>query len=43
MQSAPIFYVVPGSTVKRIIDENKQQVFDAVEEVVTGLAEEWVD
>jgi 2,3-diaminopropionate biosynthesis protein SbnB len=32
VQSAPIFYVVPGSTVKRIIDENKQQVFDAVEE-----------
>ena len=31
MQSAPTFYVVPGSTVKRVIDDNKQQVFDAVE------------
>jgi 2,3-diaminopropionate biosynthesis protein SbnB len=30
--SAPIFYVVPGSTVKRVIDDNKKQVFDAVEE-----------
>jgi 2,3-diaminopropionate biosynthesis protein SbnB len=29
--SAPIFYVVPGSTVKRVIDDNKKQVFDAVE------------
>jgi N-[(2S)-2-amino-2-carboxyethyl]-L-glutamate dehydrogenase len=29
--SAPIFYVVPGSTVKRTIDDNKKQVFDAVE------------
>ncbi|MGB8105794.1 MAG: 2,3-diaminopropionate biosynthesis protein SbnB, partial [Pseudolabrys sp.] len=31
MPSAPIFYVVPGSTVKRVIDDNKKQVFDAVE------------
>ncbi len=31
MLSAPTFYIVPGSTVKRIIDDNKQQVFDAVE------------
>src|SRR6476620_9644155 len=31
MLSAPTFYVVPGSTVKRVIDENKKQVFDAVE------------
>ena len=31
MLSAPIFYVVPGSTVKRAIDDNKKQVFDAVE------------
>ncbi len=29
--SAPTFYVVPGSTVKRVIDDNKKQVFDAVE------------
>jgi ornithine cyclodeaminase len=29
--SAPTFYVVSGSTVKRVIDENKKQVFDAVE------------
>jgi 2,3-diaminopropionate biosynthesis protein SbnB len=29
--SAPTFYVLPGSTVKRIIDDNKQQVFDSVE------------
>jgi ornithine cyclodeaminase len=29
---APTFYVVPGSTVKRAIENNKQQVFDAVEE-----------
>jgi len=31
MPSAPIFYVVPGSTVKRVIDDNRKQVFDAVE------------
>src|SRR5207344_333945 len=31
MSSAPTFYVVPGSTVKRVIDDNKKQVFDAVE------------
>ena len=31
MLSAPAFYVVPGSTVKRMIDDNKEQVFDAVE------------
>jgi ornithine cyclodeaminase/alanine dehydrogenase-like protein (mu-crystallin family) len=30
--SAPVFYVVPGSTVKRVIDGNQKQVFDAVEE-----------
>jgi N-[(2S)-2-amino-2-carboxyethyl]-L-glutamate dehydrogenase len=29
--SAPTFYVVPGSTVKRVIDDNRKQVFDAVE------------
>jgi N-[(2S)-2-amino-2-carboxyethyl]-L-glutamate dehydrogenase len=29
--SAPLFYVVPGSTVKRVIDDNKKQVFEAVE------------
>jgi N-[(2S)-2-amino-2-carboxyethyl]-L-glutamate dehydrogenase len=29
--SAPTFHVVPGSTVKRIIDDNKRQVFTAVE------------
>jgi ornithine cyclodeaminase len=28
---APIFYVVPGPVVKRVIDDNKKQVFDAVE------------
>jgi 2,3-diaminopropionate biosynthesis protein SbnB len=32
LQYAPTFYIVPGSTVKRVIDANKQQVFDAVEE-----------
>jgi 2,3-diaminopropionate biosynthesis protein SbnB len=32
MQSAPTFYVVPGSTVKRVIDDNRLQVFDAVED-----------
>src|SRR3954469_15658423 len=31
MPSAPTFYVLPGSTVKCIIDDNKKQVFDAVE------------
>ena len=31
MLSPPVFYVVPGSTVKRVIDDNKKQVFDAVE------------
>src|SRR5258705_995481 len=31
MPSAPTFHVVPGSTVKRVIDGNKKQVFDAVE------------
>ncbi|MGB6660726.1 MAG: 2,3-diaminopropionate biosynthesis protein SbnB [Xanthobacteraceae bacterium] len=31
MPSAPTFYVIPGSTVKRVIDDNKKQVFDAVE------------
>jgi N-[(2S)-2-amino-2-carboxyethyl]-L-glutamate dehydrogenase len=31
MPPAPTFYVVPGSTVKRVIDDNKKQVFDAVE------------
>ena len=31
MPSAPTFYVVPGSTVKRVIDDNQKQVFDAVE------------
>ena len=30
-QPAPIFYVVPGPIVKRVIDANKKQVFDAVE------------
>ncbi len=32
MSPAPIFYVVPGPVVKRVIDANKKQVFDAVEE-----------
>jgi 2,3-diaminopropionate biosynthesis protein SbnB len=31
MAAAPTFYVVPGSTVKSIIDDNRDQVFDAVE------------
>ena len=31
MPSAPTFYVVPGSTVKRVIDDNRKQVFHAVE------------
>jgi N-[(2S)-2-amino-2-carboxyethyl]-L-glutamate dehydrogenase len=29
--AAPTFYIVPGSIVKRVIDDNKKQVFDAVE------------
>jgi ornithine cyclodeaminase len=29
--AAPTFYVVPGSTVKSVIDGNRKQVFDAVE------------
>ena len=28
--SAPTFYVVPGSTVKRVIDDNRKQVISAV-------------
>ncbi len=31
MAAAPTFYVVPGSTVKSAIDDNRNQVFDAVE------------
>src|ERR1700745_1145299 len=31
MPSAPTFYVIPGSTVKRVIERNKKQVVDAVE------------
>ena len=31
MAAAPTFYVVPGSTVKKVIDDNRSQVFDAVE------------
>ena len=31
MAAAPTFYVVPGSTVKSVIDDNRDQVFDAVE------------
>jgi N-[(2S)-2-amino-2-carboxyethyl]-L-glutamate dehydrogenase len=31
MPSAPTFYVVPGSAVKCVIDDNRKQVFDAVE------------
>src|SRR5258705_8911134 len=31
MPSAHTFYVVAGSTVKRVIDDNKKRVFDAVE------------
>ena len=31
MAPAPTFYVVPGSTVKRVIDDNRKQVFEAVE------------
>ena len=40
MLSAPIFYVVPGSTVKRAIDDNKKQVFDAVEAATVSTAPE---
>lgn len=32
MTDAPIFYVISGSPVKKLIDENKKQVFDAVAE-----------
>ena len=31
MSPAPIFYVVPGPVVKRVIDAHQKQVFDAVE------------
>lgn len=31
MASAPTFYVVPGSTVKSVIGDNKSKVFEAVE------------
>ena len=31
MSAAPIFYVVPGPVVKRVIDANKKQIFDTVE------------
>ena len=31
MAAAPTFYVVSSSTVKSVIDENRNQVFDAVE------------
>ena len=31
MAVAPTFYVVPGSTVKNVIDSNKKHVFEAVE------------
>ena len=31
MAVAPTFYVVPGSTVKNVIDNNKKHVFEAVE------------
>jgi ornithine cyclodeaminase len=31
MSPAPLFDVVPGPVVKRVIDANKKQVFDAVE------------
>jgi 2,3-diaminopropionate biosynthesis protein SbnB len=32
LAAAPTFYVVSGSTVKRVIDDKRNQVFDAVEE-----------
>lgn len=31
MSNPPAFYVVPGTAVRRAIEENRQQVFDAVE------------
>lgn len=31
MAAAPTFYVISGSTAKKIIDDNRNQVFDAVE------------
>ncbi|PYS86723.1 MAG: 2,3-diaminopropionate biosynthesis protein SbnB [Acidobacteria bacterium] len=31
VRSAPSFFVIPGSTVKHVLDEHKQEVFDAVE------------
>lgn len=31
MAVAPTFYVIPGSTVKTVIDNNRKQVFEAVE------------
>src|SRR6516225_1906400 len=31
MAAVPTFYVVPGSTVKSVIDEHRKQVFDVVE------------
>ena len=31
MPSAPTFYVVPGSLVKRVVDDNREQIFDVVE------------
>src|SRR5215204_1729065 len=31
VRSAPSFYVIPGATVKRVLDDHKQEVFDAVE------------
>ena len=31
MKTAPTFYVVSGSTVKSVIEENRKEVFDAVE------------
>src|SRR5512144_1572459 len=31
VRSAPSFFVIPGATVKRVLDDNKQEVFDAVE------------
>ncbi|PYT00759.1 MAG: 2,3-diaminopropionate biosynthesis protein SbnB [Acidobacteria bacterium] len=31
VRSAPSFFVVPGATVKRVMDDHKSEVFDAVE------------
>ena len=31
VRSAPSFFVVPGETVKRVLDDHKREVFDAVE------------